>query len=313
MLYNTVAVYANLTHMYTCTCMFIVCRECFRIFILQFFMWGFSPWQTMSQKGLVASLPVWRSWIPLPYLRTWKSLFLLWMAQLKVYKITTYYVILCTFDQYVYLLLHFNDVCMHFVYCTQRWEYTQVIELHVNSTAIQDYVSQRTEFTFPRGTRTGDSQCLGIPIVDNDVPDLMRSFSVEMASVNPLVRVQPGRERKIVGIVDNDRKFSTHHFSHFSATWSSVMPPSLILTQLHKWGSWTQHTVHQKGTLSWMCAPNWLEGHWVQVARFRYSVRVAVLWVSSTCNWCTNHTQVINDWNLCLVSKDKLFDCRTIW
>ena len=79
-------------------------------------------------------------------------------------------------------------------------------------------MSQRTEFIFPRGTRTGDSQCLGVPIVDNDVPDLMRSFSVEMASVNPLVRVQPGRERKIVGIIDNDRKFSIHHLSHFSAT-----------------------------------------------------------------------------------------------
>ena len=98
-------------------------------------------------------------------------------------------------------------------------EYTYLaIEMHSNSTATQDYVSQRTEFIFPPGTRTGDSQCLGVPIVDNDVPDLMRSFSVELVSVNPLVRVLPGRESKIVGIIDNDRKFSMRHFSLFSST-----------------------------------------------------------------------------------------------
>ena len=61
---------ARQSHSHVHMCMHVMCRECFRLFILQFFMWGFSPWQTMSQKGLVVSLPVWRSWIPLLYLRT---------------------------------------------------------------------------------------------------------------------------------------------------------------------------------------------------------------------------------------------------
>lgn len=80
-------------------------------------------------------------------------------------------------------------------------------------TAMQDYVPQSTEFIFSPETRTGDSQCLGVPIIDNNVCDLTRSFSVELVSVDPFVRVQPGRGSMTVGIIDNDSKFTIHYLS----------------------------------------------------------------------------------------------------
>ena len=82
--------------------------------------------------------------------------------------------------------------------------------------ATKDYVPQQTEFIFSPETRTGDSQCLGIRFIDNDVRDLVRSFSVRLSSVNPLVRVQPGRESMTVGIMDNDCKFGIHASLLFS-------------------------------------------------------------------------------------------------
>lgn len=62
---------------------------------------------------------------------------------------------------------------------------------------------------FPPETIVGDVQCLGILITDdNDVNDLrVRSFSVELVSTNPLVRVTPGRGTETMTIIDNERKF----------------------------------------------------------------------------------------------------------
>ena len=81
---------------------------------------------------------------------------------------------------------------------------------------MQDYLMQQTELIFPPGTEVGDVQCLGVPILDNNRPDEMRVFSVNLASFQPLVRVVPGRSSKNVSIVDNDgEKNILSHFVKF--------------------------------------------------------------------------------------------------
>jgi len=79
---------------------------------------------------------------------------------------------------------------------------------HLYCAAPEDYTFQETEFIFPPGTLVGDAQCLGIPITDdNDVNNLrVRSFSVELVSIDPLVRVSSGRGSETITIIDNERK-----------------------------------------------------------------------------------------------------------
>ena len=69
---------------------------------------------------------------------------------------------------------------------------------------MEDYVRQNTELTFPPGTQEGDVQCLGIPLIDNNMADGARRFTVSIVSFDPLVRVIPPLSQKEVYIEDND-------------------------------------------------------------------------------------------------------------
>ena len=74
---------------------------------------------------------------------------------------------------------------------------------------MEDYITQRTELTYTPGTQVGDVQCLAVPIVDDNVPEPLESFFVNIFSFSPLVRVFPGRETTRISIRDNDSKFSS--------------------------------------------------------------------------------------------------------
>ena len=52
----------------------------------------------------------------------------------------------------------------------------------------------------------GDVQCLAVPIVDDNTPELPEYFDVNLTSFSPLVRVFPGRETTRVNILDDDSK-----------------------------------------------------------------------------------------------------------
>lgn len=63
---------------------------------------------------------------------------------------------------------------------------------------------QQAELIFPAGTQESDVQCLAVPLIDNNIPDGKRNFTVRIVSFRPLVRVEPGLETKTVIICDND-------------------------------------------------------------------------------------------------------------
>ena len=71
---------------------------------------------------------------------------------------------------------------------------------------------QNTELTFPAGTQAGDRQCLGIPLIDNNIADGNRYFTVSIVSFDPLVRVVPEYSQTFVVIEDNDGKPFVPHF-----------------------------------------------------------------------------------------------------
>ena len=76
--------------------------------------------------------------------------------------------------------------------------------------AMEDYVRQSTELTFPPGVEYEDKQCLGIPLIDNTRADGKRSFTVTIVCFDPLVRVVPEYSQHLVYIEDNDGKPYTH-------------------------------------------------------------------------------------------------------
>ena len=53
----------------------------------------------------------------------------------------------------------------------------------------------------------GDSQCLSIPIFDNDIPDGEREFRVNLTTFDELVQIKPGADLLTVTITDNDSKY----------------------------------------------------------------------------------------------------------
>ena len=79
--------------------------------------------------------------------------------------------------------------------------------------AMEDYIMQNTELTFPAGTQAGDRQCLGIPLIDNNRADGTRFFTVSIVSFDPLVHVVPEFSQKYVYIEDNDGKPFVPHSS----------------------------------------------------------------------------------------------------
>ena len=52
----------------------------------------------------------------------------------------------------------------------------------------------------------GDSQCLSIPIFDNDIPDGEREFRVHLTTFDELVQITPGTDLLTATITDNDSK-----------------------------------------------------------------------------------------------------------
>ena len=80
---------------------------------------------------------------------------------------------------------------------------------------------QNTELTFPAGTQDGDVQCLGIPLIDNNIADGNRYFTVSIVSFDPLVRVVPEYSQTFVVIEDNDGKpFVPHYTIHFHVVYN---------------------------------------------------------------------------------------------
>ena len=67
-----------------------------------------------------------------------------------------------------------------------------------------DYKEQSSTCTYPAGAMAGDTQCLSIPIIDNDVCDGDRFFTVSLTTLDPLVQLITGQERLEVQILDND-------------------------------------------------------------------------------------------------------------
>ena len=54
---------------------------------------------------------------------------------------------------------------------------------------------------------SGDSQCVSIPVIDNDTPDGNRTFIVQLTTFDQLVRVTPGSNSAVVIIADDERKY----------------------------------------------------------------------------------------------------------
>ena len=68
----------------------------------------------------------------------------------------------------------------------------------------EDFKGQSSTCTYPAGAEAGDTQCLSIPIIDNDVCDGDRFFTVSLTTFDPLVRIIPEQDNLEVQIVDND-------------------------------------------------------------------------------------------------------------
>ena len=77
----------------------------------------------------------------------------------------------------------------------------------ISASESEDYVFVETEFIFEAGTKVGDTQCLGISIIGNNDAEPSESFSLNLASMNPLVRVVQERKKQTLTIIDNDRKW----------------------------------------------------------------------------------------------------------
>ena len=74
----------------------------------------------------------------------------------------------------------------------------------VITSAGEDYKEQSSTCIYPPGAMAGDTQCLSIPIIDNNVCDGDRAFRVILATFDPLVRVIPGQGNLTVEIMDDD-------------------------------------------------------------------------------------------------------------
>ena len=68
----------------------------------------------------------------------------------------------------------------------------------------EDYKGQSSTCTYPAGAEAGDTQCLSIPIIDDDICDGDVFFTVSLTTFDPLVRIISGQDSLEVQIVDND-------------------------------------------------------------------------------------------------------------
>ena len=74
----------------------------------------------------------------------------------------------------------------------------------VNTSAGGDYKEQSSTCVYSPGAMAGDTQCLSIPIIDNNVCDGDRAFRVTLATFDPLVQVIPGQENLTVEMMDDE-------------------------------------------------------------------------------------------------------------
>ena len=68
----------------------------------------------------------------------------------------------------------------------------------------EDYKEQSSTCTYPAGAVAGDTQCLSIPIIDDNICDGDRFFTVSLTTFDPLVWIIPEQNSLEVQIVDND-------------------------------------------------------------------------------------------------------------
>ena len=76
---------------------------------------------------------------------------------------------------------------------------------------------EQTDLIFPPGTQAGDVQCLGIRLIDNNLPEETLYFRVVIVPFDPFVRIFRGYNTTIVNITDDDSKeLRNHSDTHYS-------------------------------------------------------------------------------------------------
>ena len=75
--------------------------------------------------------------------------------------------------------------------------------------AFPDYVPVDIIISIPNGAETGSSYCIAVTIIDDDIPETMEQFFLDLTTVTPnSLTVDLDRAVKTVTILDNECKTS---------------------------------------------------------------------------------------------------------